>query len=109
MKSVIQACWIVTSAFGDLLVVILSIIKPVSGVVSLVKNFIMILNLLFKISDRPKFGLVPISATTSTGTEIPVPVSDIFRILVPAGNSVQNATENIYYKALFSFIALLSF
>ncbi|XP_047139390.1 peptide transporter family 2 isoform X1 [Hydra vulgaris] len=32
MKSVIQAFWIVTSAFGDLIVVILSVAKPVNGV-----------------------------------------------------------------------------
>ena len=30
-------------------------------------------------SDRPKYGLVPVPATISTETEIPVPVSDIFR------------------------------
>ena len=60
-------------------------------------------------SDRPKFGSVPVPATISTGTEVPVPVLDIFKISIPAGNSVQNATENIYYKALFSIIALLSF
>ena len=51
-------------------------------------------------SDRPKFGSVPVPATISTGTEIPVPVSDIFKISDPGGNSVQNATENVYYKAL---------
>lgn len=34
MKSVLQACWLVTTAFGDLIVVILSLSKPVDGVVS---------------------------------------------------------------------------
>ncbi|XP_057300267.1 peptide transporter family 1-like isoform X1 [Hydractinia symbiolongicarpus] len=32
MKSVLQACWLLTTAFGDLLVVILSVAKPVDGV-----------------------------------------------------------------------------
>ncbi|XP_066930384.1 solute carrier family 15 member 2-like isoform X2 [Clytia hemisphaerica] len=32
MKSVLQACWLVTTAFGDLIVVILSLSKPVDGV-----------------------------------------------------------------------------
>ena len=34
MKSVLQACWLVTTAFGDLIVVLLEIIHPVDGVVS---------------------------------------------------------------------------
>eukprot|EP00794_Sanderia_malayensis_P009717 gene9717-10707_t len=32
MKSVLQACWLLTVAFGDLIVVILSEVKPVKGV-----------------------------------------------------------------------------
>lgn len=38
MKSVLQACWLVTTAFGDLIVVILSLSKPVDGVVSFLYN-----------------------------------------------------------------------
>ena len=34
MKSVLQSFWLLTVAFGDLLVVILSSAKPVEGVVS---------------------------------------------------------------------------
>ena len=69
-----------------------------------------------------RFGPVP--ATILTETKILVPVPDIFKISVPAGNSVKNFKihigkfrpqirfkmfKNRYYKTLFSIISLLSF
>jgi len=46
MKSVLQACWLVTTAFGDLIVVILSVSKPVDGVVSLIIAFIIMMSII---------------------------------------------------------------
>ena len=37
------------------------------------------------ISNRPKFGSVPVTTTILTETEFPVPVSDTFKSSVPAG------------------------
>ncbi len=54
-----------------------------------------------RLSDRPKFGSVPVPAEIGTGAEISVSVPARFNISVSAEISVQMWTEIQHFKILF--------